>query len=76
MKTVHNAAHGSFQSLITWVSAKVHPEFAAYFPNKYIGHLEKYEEYLEHVGNLFTAGKAKTVILTALQNMHTNIQSP
>ena len=70
MKTIHNAAHASFQSLLTWKSSKEYPESVQGFPEKYIKHIETYRAYLNHVGNLFAAGRDKSVILTALRNMH------
>lgn len=71
MKTIHNATHGSFQSLITWQSSKKHPEYLVGKPEGFIKHIETYRTYLDHVGRLFAAGRTKEVALTALRNMHT-----
>jgi hypothetical protein len=70
MKTIHNAAHASFQALLTWKSSKDYPEVLKDFPEKYIKHIETYRAYLNQLGSLFAAGKDKGVILTVLRNMH------
>ena len=71
MKTIHNAAHVSFQSLITWRSSKQYPESVKDFPEKFIKHIETYRTYLGVVGNVFAKGQDKSVALTVLKNMHT-----
>lgn len=70
MKTVHNAAHVSFQSLFTWKAASQHPEHLAGFPEKYLKHIRTYRSYLTHLGALFATGREKIIILNALQNLH------
>jgi hypothetical protein len=71
MKTIHNAAHASFQSLMTWKGSQMFPDSIKDNPPKLLKHIDTYRTYLEHVGNLFGAGRDKTTILTALRNMHT-----
>jgi hypothetical protein len=68
--TVHNAAHASFQSLLTWKNLQEYPESVQGFPERYIKHIETYRTYLDHLGNLFAAGRDKGVILAVLRNMH------
>ena len=71
MKTIHNAAHVSFQSLITWRSSRQHPESVKEFSEKFIKHIETYRTYLGVVGNVLAKGEDKNAALTVLKNMHT-----
>jgi hypothetical protein len=71
MKTIHNAAHASFQSLMTWKGSQMFPESLEDWHPKFLQHIETYRTYIEYIGKLFEAGRAKAVILTALRNMHT-----
>ena len=73
MKTIHNAAHASFQSLMTWKGSQMFPDSIKDYPPKLLKHIDSYRSYLDHVGGLFAAGRDKGTILTALQNMHTPI---
>jgi hypothetical protein len=77
MKTVHNAAHGSFQTLLTWKASKVYPrEKLSDLSQRYIQHIETYRSYLHHSGQLFAAGRDKGVALQALRNMHSPLPVP
>lgn len=76
MKTIHNAAHASFQSLMTWKGSQMYPDSVKDYPPKLLKHIDTYRAYLEQVGGLFAAGRAKATILTALQNMHSPLPSP
>lgn len=71
MKTIHNAAHASFQALMTWKGSQMFPDSIKDYPPKLLKHIDTYRTYLEQVGNLFAAGRDKATILTALRNMHT-----
>lgn len=73
MKTIHNAAHASFQSLMTWKGSQMFPDSIKDYPPKLLKHIDTYRSYLDHVGGLFATGRDKATILTALQNMHTPI---
>lgn len=73
IKTIHNATHGSFQSLMTWKGSRLHPQYVAGYPERFIKHIQTYCTYLDHVGRLFAAGRTKDVALTALRNMHTSL---
>jgi hypothetical protein len=76
MKTVHNAAHGSFQTLLTWRASKVFPQGLGDLSQRYIQHIETYRRYLQHSGQLFAAGRDKGVIVQALRNMHSPLPVP
>src|SRR2546422_5826094 len=76
MKTIHNATHVSFQTLLTWRSSKEHPESVQGFPEKYTGHVEKCRLYLEHVGKPLSEGRDKSTVLKVLRNMHTPFEKP
>jgi hypothetical protein len=76
MKTIHNATHVSFQTLITWRSSKQYPESVQGFPEKYVGHVEKCRLYLDQVGKLLGAGRDKSLVLKVLRNMHSPIPNP
>jgi hypothetical protein len=72
MKTIHNAAHASFQSLMTWKSSQMFPDSMKDYPDpKLLKHIDTYRNYLDKVGSLFAAGQDNATILTVLQNMHT-----
>lgn len=71
MKTIHNAAHASFQSLMTWKGSQMFPDSIKDYPPKLLKHVDTYRTYLDHVGSLFAAGRDKATIVTALKNMHT-----
>jgi len=73
MKTIHNAAHASFQSLMTWKGSQMFPDSIKEWPPKFLKHVDTYRTYLDHVGSLFAAGRDKPTILAALKNMHTPV---
>ncbi len=77
MKMVHNAAHVSFQTLLTGKASKEHPtEKLGDLSGRYIQHIETYRMYLHHSGQLFAAARDKGVILQALRNLHTPLPVP
>jgi hypothetical protein len=47
------------------------PDSIKDYPPKLLKHIDTYRTYLDHVGSLFTDGRDKATILTALKNMHT-----
>jgi len=71
MKTIHNAAHASFQSLVAWKGSQQFPDYLKDYPPKFLKHIDTYRTYLDHARSLFTAGRDKATVLTVLNNMHT-----
>jgi hypothetical protein len=76
MKTTHNAAHGSFQTLFACQASKIFPQGLGDLPQQYIQHIETYRRYLHHTGQLFAAGRDKSIVLQALRNMHKPLPVP
>ena len=76
MNTIHNAAHASFQSLLTWKSSQMFPDPIKDYPPKLLKHIDTYRTYLDYAGSLFAARRDKSTILTALRNMHTPVPQP
>jgi hypothetical protein len=70
MDVLHNAAHGSFQALLTWLSIQSYPGYLKDFPQGYFRHLRTYCRYLAHIEDLFNAGREKGDVLAALTNLH------
>jgi hypothetical protein len=76
MKTAHNAAHASFQTLFTWKLSKIFPQGLDDLSALYINHIETYRRYLHHCEQLFAAGRDKGIVLQALRNMHSPLPIP
>jgi hypothetical protein len=59
MKMFHNAAHGSFKSLILWHSSPEDPQFLASFPSIYLQQIDAYCRHLDHMENCFPAAERR-----------------
>jgi hypothetical protein len=69
MRTLHEAAHGSFRFLMTCIGVARNPEYQKNFP-KHFEHLNKYWSYLDYMEGMFKAGKSKEDVLAGVRNMH------
>ncbi len=71
MGMLNSGAHISFLGLLTWQAIPQHPEYlTSERIQAYIEHLQKYVSYLNHIHELFKAGRDKSTVLGALQQMH------
>jgi hypothetical protein len=70
MKTIHNATHVSFQSLLTWKLAQNSPESTNDYPERFIVHIETYRRYLTYIGEQFAKGGDKALAVITLKTLH------
>jgi hypothetical protein len=71
MGTINNGAHASFSTMLMVIGFAKNPEyFKAYANGEYFDHISVYCSYLNHIGNLFAAGKDKAAALTELKQLH------
>jgi hypothetical protein len=75
MNTLNQNAHNSFSTMLTTISIvrskpdEWHPRI-----KKHVEHWQKYVEYLNHIEQLFRAGRKKEDVLQAIINMHRSIK--
>jgi hypothetical protein len=75
MDTLNQGAHNSFSTMLTTISVvRSNPEEWHPRIKKHVEHWQKYVEYLNHIEQLFRAGRKKEDVLQAIINMHRSIQ--
>jgi hypothetical protein len=75
MDTLNQGAHNSFATMLTTVSiVRAKPEEWHPRIKKHVEHWQKYVEYLNHIEQLFRAGRKKEHVLQAIINMHRSIK--
>jgi hypothetical protein len=74
MDTLNQGAHNSFSTMLTTISV-VRSKAEEWQPRikKHVEHWQKYVEYLNHIEQLFRAGRKKEDVLQATINMHRSI---
>jgi hypothetical protein len=75
MDTLNQGAHNSFSTMLTTIGL-VRSNAQEWQPRikKHLEHWQKQVEYLNHIEQLFQAGRKKEVILQAIINMHRSIK--
>ncbi len=75
MDTLNQNAHNSFSTMLTTISV-VRSNTQEWQPRikKHVQHWQKYVEYLNHIEQLFRAGRRKEDVLQAIINMHRSIK--
>ena len=75
MNTLNQNAHNSFATMLMTIGiVRSTSEDWQTRVKKHIEHWQKYVEYLNHIEQLFRAGREKTDILQAITNMHRSIK--
>ena len=75
MDTLNQGAHNSFSTMLTTISVvRGKPEEWQPRIKKHVEHWQKYVEYLNHIEQLFRAGRKKEDVLQAIINMHRSIK--
>ncbi len=75
MDTLNQNAHNSFSTMLTTISVvRSKPEEWQPRIKKHVEHWQKYVEYLNHIEQLFRAGRKKEDVLQAIINMHRSIK--
>src|SRR5579862_705287 len=75
MDTLNQNAHNSFSTmLMTMGMVRGKPEEWNPRVKKHVEHWQKYVEYLNHIEQLFRAGRKKEDVLQAIINMHRSIK--
>jgi hypothetical protein len=75
MDTLNQGAHNSFSTMLTTLSiVRAKPEEWHPRIKKHVEHWQKYVEYLNHIEQLFRAGRKKEHVLQAIINMHRSIK--
>ena len=75
MDTLNQGAHNSFSTMLTTVSiVRAKPEEWHPRIEKHVKHWQRYVEYLNHIEQLFRAGRNKEHVLQAIINMHRSIK--
>ena len=75
MDTLNQSAHNSFSTMLTTISV-VRSNAQEWQPRikKHVEHWQKSVEYLNHIEQLFRAGRRKEDVLQAIINMHRSIK--
>jgi hypothetical protein len=75
MDTLNQGAHNSFSTMLTTISVvRSKPEEWQPRIKKHVEHWQRYVEYLNHIEQLFRAGRKKEDVLQAIINMHRSIK--
>jgi hypothetical protein len=75
MDALNQNAHNSFSTMLTTIGVvRSKPEEWQPRIKKHIEHWQKYVEYLNHIEQLFRAGRKKEDVLQAITNMHRSIK--
>lgn len=75
MDTLNQNAHNSFSTMLTTISVvRSKPEESQHRIKKHVEHWQKYVEYLNHIEQLFRAGRKKEDVLQATINMHRSVK--
>jgi hypothetical protein len=75
MDTLNQSAHNSFSTMLTTMSiVRFKPEEWQHRIKKHVEHWQKYVEYLNHIEQLFRAGRKQEHVLQAIINMHRSIK--
>lgn len=69
MDTLHDGAHASFRAFLTCIGLVRNPEGLPAV-DKYTKHLKTYCTYLNHMHEMFKAGRRKEDVLVAVKNLH------
>src|SRR5260370_36863661 len=75
MDTLNQGAHNSFSTMLTTISVvRSTPDEWQPRIKKHVEHWQKYVEYLNHIEQLFRAGRKQEHVLQAIINMHRSIK--
>jgi hypothetical protein len=75
METLNQNAHNSFSTMLTTISVvRSNAQDWQTRIKKHVEHWQKYVEYLNHIEQLFRAGRGKEDVLQAIINMHRSIK--
>jgi hypothetical protein len=67
--TLHDGAHASFRAFLTCIALARNPEGLP-SADRYAQHLKTYCTYLNHMHEMFRAGRKKEDVLIAVRNLH------
>jgi hypothetical protein len=70
LNTLNNNAHGSYATMLTVYSIVRLNTFEISQIEKHLDHWKRLCDYLNHIEQLFKAGRDKSVALAAMRNMH------
>jgi hypothetical protein len=69
VRTLNDAAHGSFRFLLTCIGIARNPQVKQTF-FKYFDHVNRYWTYLNYIEGMFSAGKSRADVLLGVRNIH------